>query len=233
MKKIKSYSNKVSVCRNLFLNMGLKNNVIRHFSSWRWPTGFKCPKCGHDHYCSLKSRKHLQCNRCRSQISVTAGTIFDSSKLPLTTWFLAIYLITQSKVSVSALSMKRTLGVSYNTALLMKHKIQQVMKERDDSKPIASSVIQLDNAYWGGKKRDGRSATGKLPFVAAVSTDYNGHTIEMRFSQVKAFSKDAIMEWATKHLCVGDEVVSDGLNCFNGLDEAGFDHRVIITGGGP
>jgi len=160
---------------------------------WRWPDGFKCPKCGYAHYCSLKTRILLQCNRCRSQVSVTAGTIFDSTKLPLTTWFLAIYFITQSKISVSALSMKRTLGVSYNTALLIKHKIQQVMKERDDSKPIASCIIQLDDAYWGGKKHDGRrgrGATRKLPFVAAVSTNDQGHPIEMRFSQVRAFSKE-------------------------------------------
>lgn len=214
---------------------GSEGQCYQALFQWRWPDGFKCPECGHDRYCSLKSRKLFQCNRCRSQISVISGTIFDSTKLPLTTWFLGIYLITQSKVSVSALSLKRTIGVSYNTALLMKHKVQQVMKERDDSKPIASSIIQLDDAYWGGKKRDGRrgrGATGKLPFVAAVSTNDQGQPIEMRFSQVRAFSKEAIIDWAAKHLYSGDKVVSDGLNCFNGLGEAGFDHKVIITGGG-
>jgi transposase-like protein len=214
---------------------GSEERCRQALTRWRWPDGFKCPKCGHDHYCSLKPRNLFQCNRCLAQTSVTAGTIFDSTKLPLTIWFLAIYLITQSKISVSALSMKRTLGISYNSALLMKHKIQQVMKERDDSKPITSSVIQLDDAYWGGKKRDGRrgrGATGKLPFIAAVSTNDKGHPIEMRFSQVSAFSKEAITEWAHKHLCTGSEVVSDGLKCFTGLDEAGLDHRIIITGGG-
>ena len=203
---------------------------------WRWPHGFRCPECGHDKHCTLKSRKLSQCNKCRSQISVTAGTIFDSTKLPLSTWFLGIYFITQSKVSVSALSLKRLIGVSYNTALLMKHKVQQVMKERDDSKPIASTFVQLDDAYWGGKKRDGkrgRGATGKLPFVAAVSTNDQGHPLEMRFSQVKSFSKEAIEDWANKHLCAGAQVVSDGLQCFNGIDAAGFNHKVIITGGGP
>jgi hypothetical protein len=64
------------------------------------------------------------------------GANFAYTELPLSVWFLGIYFITQSKVSVSALSLKRIIGVSYNTALLMKHKIQQVMKERDDSKPL-------------------------------------------------------------------------------------------------
>lgn len=215
---------------------GSEEQCYQTLFQWRWPHGFKCPHCGHDRYCNLKSRKLFQCNKCRFQTSLTAGTIFDSSKLPLTTWFLGIYLVTQSKVSVSALSMKRTLGVSYNTALLMKHKIQQVMKERDDSKPISSAVIQLDDAYWGGKKRDGRrgrGATGKLPFIAAVSTNHRGHPIAIRFSQIRSFSKEAIITWASRHLKVGDKIVSDGLRCFHGLDEAGFDHKVIITGGGP
>jgi len=203
---------------------------------WRWPNGFQCPECGHDRYCILKSRKLMQCNRCRSQISITARTIFDSTKLPLTTWFLSIYLITQSKVSISALSLKRQVGVSYNTALLIKHKVQQVMKERDDSRQITANLVQIDDAYWGGKKRDGRrgrGATGKIPFVAAVSTNDEGHPIQMRFSRVSSFSKQAIIDWASKHLTDGSKVVTDGLLGFEGLGDAGFPHKVIITGGGP
>jgi transposase-like protein len=202
----------------------------------RWPNGFKCPECGHNRYCKLKSRKLMQCNKCRSQISVTARTIFDSTKLPLNTWFLGIYLITQSKVSVSALSLKRNLGVSYNTALLMKHKIQQVMKEQDDSKPISATIVQLDDAYWGGKKRDGRrgrGATGKIPFVAAVSTNADGHPIEMRFSHLPSFSKNAITDWASKHLRGSAKVITDGLLGFEGLGNVGFSHKAIVTGGGP
>jgi len=176
-----------------------RNALVR----WRWPQGFVCPSCGHTKYCLLKTRDLFQCNRCRTQISITAGTIFASTKLSLTTWFLSIYLITQSKVSVSALSLKRTIGVSYNTALLIKHKIQQVMKERDDSKPLDAAYIQVDDAYWGGKKRNGkrgRGATGKIPFVAAVSIGDKGRPLAIRFSQVSAFSKKSIKAWADKHL---------------------------------
>jgi len=170
------------------------------------------------------------------QISITAGTIFASTKLSLTTWFLSIYLITQSKVSVSALSLKRTIGVSYNTALLIKHKIQQVMKERDDSKPLDAAYIQVDDAYWGGKKRDGkrgRGATGKIPFVAAVSIGDKGHPLAIRFSQVNGFSKKAIKAWADKHLAPKRNVVTDGLECFTAFQECGHEHIAIITGGGP
>lgn len=81
----------------------------------------------------------MQCNRCRSQISATSRTIFDSYKLPLTIWFLSIYLTTQSQISVPTLSLKKTVGVSYTTVLLIKHKVQQVMKERDEPKPISAN----------------------------------------------------------------------------------------------
>jgi len=204
--------------------------------NWRWPHGFECPECGHDRYYKLKSKNLMQCCRCRSQTSITANTIFDSTKLPLTIWFLAIYLITQSKISISALSLKRSVGVSYNTALLIKHKIQHVMKMRDDSKPISANLIQIDDAYWGGKKRDGRrgrGATGKIPFVAAVSTNEKGHPVHMRFSHIKSFSQKAISDWASCHLTNGSQIVTDGLLGFEGLGKAGFSHKVIITGGGP
>jgi transposase-like protein len=106
------------------------------------------------------------------------------------------------------------------------------MKERDDSKPISASLVQIDDAYWGGKKRDGRrgrGATGKIPFVAAVSTNENGHPLHMRFSQVTSFTKKAIIDWADKHLCNGSEVVTDGLLGFKDLDDAGFSHIIRKT----
>jgi transposase-like protein/ribosomal protein L37AE/L43A len=221
--------------QELFSKYGTEQQCREALIQWRWPQGFRCPVCDHDQYCELTTRHLFQCNQCHAQTSVTAGTIFDSTKLPLTTWFLGIYHITQSKISVSALSLKRIIGVSYNTALLIKHKVQQTMKTRDDSKPL-EDIVQLDDAYWGGKKRDGkrgRGATGKIPFVAAVSTNEDGHPIAMRFSQVATFSKAEIHSWAQQHLTPGCTVISDGLSCFKALEEAGFDHTAIITGGGP
>lgn len=81
-----------------FLNL-YRSKAQRHqaFSEQRWTDGFKYPNCGHNRYCILKSRKFFQCNKCRSQISITARTIFESTKPPLTTWFLGIYLITHPK----------------------------------------------------------------------------------------------------------------------------------------
>lgn len=195
-----------------FSQFGSEDQCRNALVHWRWPQGFVCPSCGHTKCCLLKARDLFQCNRCRAQISITAGTIFVSTKLSLTIWFLAIYLITQSKISVSALSLKRTVGVSYNSALLIKHKIQQVMKKRD------------------GKR--GRGATGKIPFVAAVSIGDKVHPLAIRFSQVSTFYKEAIKDWAQKHLAPKSKVVSDGLECFTAFHKSGHEHIAIIIGGG-
>jgi len=83
--------------------------------AWRWPQGFVCPECGHSDHCVL-GRGLYQCHRCRRQTSLTAGTLFAGTKLALTKWLLAIYLLTQSKNGISALELSRQLGVCYNSA---------------------------------------------------------------------------------------------------------------------
>lgn len=112
---------------------------------------------------------------------MTADSLFFHSKLPLTTWFLAIYLITQDKNSISALELKCKLGVSYNAAWRIKNKLIQVMKEHDDNRKLGN-IVQLDDAYIGGKQKGkrGRGAEGKIPFVSAISLNEEGHPIYMR-----------------------------------------------------
>ena len=117
---------------------------------WRWPNGFVCPECGHTHYCLLNTNQLYQCYYCHHQTSLTSGTIFADTKLPLTTWFLAIYLFTQSKNRISALELKRQLNVSYCTARSIKHKLITVMTGRDDSQTVAGN-LHMDFAYWGGR----------------------------------------------------------------------------------
>ncbi len=198
---------------------------------WRWPTGFICPNCGGQKHCVLNTRHLYQCYDCHHQTSVTSQTIFEHTKLPLTRWFLAIHLITQAKTGLSALSLKRQIGVSYNTAWLMKQKIMHVMKERDDSHPL-SGIIQLDDAYLGGGKR-GRGSANKTPFVAAISINDEGHPVAMTLNVVKGFRLKEISRWANEHLTPGCTVTSDGLPCFTAVKDAGCCHIAIVTGGGP
>lgn len=220
---------------DFFKKYGAEEQCRDALFEWRWPEGFVCPECGHTHYCVLSTNKLYQCYHCHHQTSLTSGTIFADTKLPLTTWFLAIFLVTQTKNGISALELKRQLGVSYCTAWSVKHKLMQVMKERDDSQPLCG-IIQMDDAYWGGEHhggKRGRGAPHKIPFVAAVATNEEHHPVKMRFSQLKGFTKAEIAHWAQKHLESSSTVFSDGLACFAAVTEAGCEHIPIVTGGGP
>ena len=220
---------------DLFKNYGTEDQCSEALFKWRWPEGFRCPDCGSSSYSIIKTRKLYQCSKCHHQTSLISGTIFEQTKLPLTLWFLAIYLITQAKTGISALDLKRQIGVSYNTAWRMKQKIMQVMKERDDGKPL-DGTIQLDDVYWGGEQRGGKRGRGsdnKVPFVAAVSLNDEGHPIAMNMNVVKGFKLNEIARWARQHLTPGCMVISDGLSCFSAVLDAGCHHFSIVTGGGP
>ena len=114
-------------------------------------------------------RDSYQCHCCRHQTSLTAGTIFHATHLPLTTWFLAIYLLTQRKNGISALQLSRELGVAYNTAWKLKHKLLQVMHERNQGEQLFGR-IELDDAYLGGERsgKRGRGADAAGSSVAEL-----------------------------------------------------------------
>ncbi|HHQ4627019.1 TPA: IS1595-like element ISKpn3 family transposase [Aeromonas veronii] len=202
--------------------------------TWRFPNGFVCPECANKTCCRLRRRPRVwQCNHCRHQMSLTGNTIFANTKLPLTKWFLAMHLLSQTKTGLSAMELKRQLGVKYDTAWMLKHKLLQAMKESDDKQPI-SGIIQLDDVYWGGERRGGkrgRGAAGKRPFVAAVALNKEGHPIKMRMTVVDGFKTKSVADWAKRHIASGSAVISDGLACFKAVKEANCEHLGVVTGG--
>jgi transposase-like protein len=146
----------------------------------RWPDGFVCPGCAGRKHSLVKSRLLFQCSTCRKQTSLIAGTSFASTKRPLTIWFRAIYHLTQSKQGMSSIELGHRLGVTQTTAWKIKHKLGQVMLERDAKKQL-SGRIEIDDAYIGGERsggKRGRGAAGKTPFVAAVETMPDGITTD-------------------------------------------------------
>jgi transposase-like protein len=231
--------NKVQFQKGVSLNefikqYGTEEQCFDALYALRWPEGFECPSCGHSKSCRLTTRKLQQCNRCHHQTSLTAGTIFASTKLPLSLWFQGIFLITQDKKGVSAMKLHRCLGISYNAAWRMKHKLMQVMMERDSDKKL-SGFIELDDAYLGGERtgcKRGRGAAGKTPFVAAVETTTDRSPVRLKLSVVKGFRSSEIKSWSQQHLAQGSTVISDGLACFNAVTESGCTHDKIVCGGG-
>src|SRR3982751_1324816 len=111
----------------------------------RWREGLTCPACGHRGFCQLRTRKVFQCNRCKKQLRLTAGTVFQDSKLPLTAWFAAIYHLAHGKNGISSIELARRLGVKRQTAWLVKHKLMRAMASREADKPKLGGRVEIDD----------------------------------------------------------------------------------------
>ena len=219
----------------LFEQYGTEPQCEHALEMARWPEGFHCPHCGgtdHSHF-YVEGTRYWQCRACRTQTSLRAGTIFHGSKLPLRTWFQAMFLISQSKNSIAALELRRQLGVSYPAAWRVKHKLMQVMAEREAGRVLQGDVV-MDDAYLGGERRGkaGRGSENKVPFVAAVQLSEEGHPQVARFDPVTSFTKEEISHWAKRYLSTSTRVLSDGLNCFPGVEQAGAVHVPEVVGAG-
>jgi hypothetical protein len=200
----------------------------------RWPDGFRCPRCaGAQHYVVAHgARKLFQCGACRHQTALTAGTLMEHIKLPLTTWFLAIHLISQAKTGISALAPKRDLGVSYPTAWLLHHKINTAMAHQEAAHRL-DGFVQLDDAYLGGERsggKVGRGSENKVPFVAAVSLNAAGQAMRLRLDLVKVFTCKSISRWAKASLLPATDVTSDGLAYFAAFTDADCVHSPRVVG---
>lgn len=224
--------------REFFERYGSEAQCEAALCAARWPRGWRCARCS----CSRSFRTQnrtgrplWECFVCGYQSSVTVGTVFEHTKLPLSVWFLAIYLMTQSKNAVSALELRRQLGVSYKTAWLLKHKLLETMRLREQPRRLRGRV-EIDDAYLGGERAGhaygGRGALDKTAFVAAVQTDEVGRPRLMRLTPVAGFTNEAIKAWSAASLAPGAHVVSDGTACFARVTLLGASHERHVTGSG-
>lgn len=199
----------------------------------RWPHGFVCPHCGgreHSRFLA-DGRRYWQCTPCRTQCSVCSGTLFHASKLPLTKWFQAIYLVTQNKNNISALSLRRHLGVSYSTAWRVKHKLLEAMRQRE-SRRLLEGVVFADDAVLGGAHagKPGRGSPNKAPFMAAVELDEDGYPQHVRFDPIADYKGATFSAWAKSALHPTAHLVTDGCASFNAAAAEVAAHGAIIVG---
>jgi transposase-like protein len=124
----------------------------------RWPNGPRCPRCDSDKLSRIYEREQFDCDACSFQFSVLAGTIFHDTHLPLRSWFMATFLICESKKGMSANQLKRMLGVSYKTAWYLCHRIRAAMVNPNPL-PL-SGVVEADETFVGGKHRAPRGEHG-------------------------------------------------------------------------
>jgi transposase-like protein len=143
-------ANSVNLC-TLIEQFGDETKCREYLEALRWREGIKCPRCAHDKASKIANRAQYYCISCHYNFSVTAGTIFNDSHLPLTKWFLCTYLLCESRKGMSANQLKRTLGISYKTAWYLCHRIRAAMREVNPE-PM-DGVLEMDETYVGGRYR--------------------------------------------------------------------------------
>ena len=124
------------------------------FEAIRWPTGRSCPHCGHDSSTVIRAAERrpmrYQCSRCRRQFTVTTKTALHSTKLPLSTWLLSMYLISSSSKGIASTVLSRLIGTTQPTAWKVGHTIRKMMDSSHSEFPLLQGIVELDEAYIGG-----------------------------------------------------------------------------------
>lgn len=216
---------------------------VRYLTRLRWPDGFSCPKCGHDE--AWLTKRHIYvCSSpsCGYHASLLAGTIFEGTRLPLITWFRAIWLLTSSKRGISAKELQHQLDISYKTAWLMLQKLRLAMKRpgRDESK--LTGDIEVDETYLGGPEpggKRGRGAEGKLIIVVAAERlgqdEKTGKWIpgRARMRVIPDVQAKTLLDFV-EDSCnpSGSVIYTDGLPAYRGLSARGFTHDATAISAG-
>lgn len=192
----------------------------------RWPEGFVCPRCGgREHYWKAQ-RQLLQCKQCSYQSSVTAGTVMHRSRMPLTMWFYAAYLVSTLTPGISAVQLQRQLGLSsYKTVFMMLHKLRAGMVK--PGRDRISGVVQVDETYIGGEKPGlrGRGAAGKV-IVAGAAEVRNNKLARIRLRIIPDVTKDTLTRFAKENVIEKSTIVTDDWVGYSGLRKADYRHIV-------
>lgn len=189
----------------------------------RWPDGPRCPRCESDDVTRIKDRTTFNCVACRYQFSVLAGTVLQDTKLPLWKWYLATYLMTESKKGISANQLKRTLGVSYKTAWYLTHRIRWAMGQVEQA-PL-TGIVEVDETYIGGKARGkGRGYVGnKAMVLGAVSRDG-----QIRLKVDKRADRKTLHRFIASHVAEdADAIYTDQWPAYRGIGDEDRPHETV------
>lgn len=196
----------------------------QYMEELRWPEGPVCPRCDSKSISTIQERNQYDCNSCRYQFSVTAGTILHDSKLPLWKWFLTAYMMMESKKAVSANQVKRMIGVSYKTAWYLCHRIRAAMGEGTNG--TLKGTIEADETYHGGKtKGKGRGYTGNKAIVAGAAE--RGGAVRLKVipdrtrKELHEFLQDAIDRGET------DALYTDDWEAYKGFADGDFEQASV------
>jgi transposase-like protein len=192
----------------------------------RWPNGVTCPKCQSVKISRISTRDTFDCDSCRYQFSVTVGTIFNDTHLPLTKWFFATYVMCESRKGISANQLKRMLGISYKTAWYLCHRIRKAMAETDPD--LLSGTVECDETYVGGRRRHVGSGyvDNKTMVLGAIQ---RGGEIGLRVEKrSKKATKEALHAFIKETTDPATErITTDECPGYEGIADADTKHETV------
>jgi len=201
---------------------------VRYLERVRWGDGFACRFCGAVGGDWWAVRRGLRrCAVCRRESSVTAGTIFHGSRLPLQSWFASIWYVVNQKHGVSALGLQRVLGFgSYQTAWAWLHKLRRAMVL--PGRELLAGAVELDETYIGAARpgKRGRGAEGKA-IVAIAVEDHNGAPGRTRMARVSNVKRETLTDFVLDHIARGTEVRTDAYRGYNDVGRHRYSHFVV------
>ncbi len=210
---------------------------LRYLAGLRWPGGFVCSVCGGERAWRMSKGRNLRCASCRLDHSVTAGTIFADTRLPLTTWFAAAWYVTGTKHGVSALGLQRLLGLgSYETAWSLLHKLRRAMVR--PGRDQLTAEIEVDETAIGPSEpgKRGRGTFADKAIVAiAVERRPRGTCGRIRLARIRDCSSPVLTCFVEDAVAPGSVVYTDHWKGYSGLAAAGFFHHAtsLAASGDP
>jgi transposase-like protein/ribosomal protein L37AE/L43A len=214
---------------------GDEETCRRYVERVRWPEGFRCPRCGHREGWQTK-RGLWVCRACERQSSVTAGTLLEGTRTPLSSWLATIWQLTNQKQGLSALGMQRLLGHgSYETAWAQLHKLRRAMVR--PGRELLKGLVEVDESYVGGREVgvDGRQTTDKSIVVCAVEVREGKRQSagRVRMSRIERITKAELEGFIAEAIEPGSQVRTDGLRTYEDVGELGYLHErinILATG---
>ena len=199
----------------------------QYLAASRWPNGFRCPRCGHQRAYRMLKHRRWRCVECRDQVSLTAGTVLHNTKISLTVWFWAAYLMTTDKRGISALLLQHQLGLRrYETAWMLLHKLRRAMV--NVAREPLHGEVELDDTWVGGPQlglRGSRQLKGRKAAIVLVAVEKRGRgSGRIRMAGISNFRQTTMSGFVQHHVTPGSTVYTDGLKGFEGVQAAGVTH---------
>jgi transposase-like protein len=197
----------------------------------RWRDGFLCPSC--EEFTPQpwrQSRGRLVCPACRHQATVTAGTIFEKTRTPLTTWFEAAWHVTTAKNGLSAKTLERTLGVRYRVAWVMLQRLRVAMVRAERER--LSGEVEVDETFLGGRKPGGKRGRGAITNLVVIAVEIKRPKGfgRVRMRHVPDASAAHLLPFVGDVVLPGASVLTDGWRAYNGLANHGYIHtRTLLN----